>query len=83
MENRGVSFGSSDFVLKDSTGEIKVRPWLPLEVAPYHPDAVEEMQRRGDRWPPETMSAYLGAPVRIWGRIESGVLIVDHAERIK
>lgn len=82
MENRSPNyFDNSKFVLKDATGEIVVQPWLALEVAPPHPDALEEMQRRGDRWPPETMAAYLGVPLRLWGRIENKILIVDHAER--
>lgn len=84
LENRSSSyFANPKFVLKDASGEVEVQPWLPLEVAPYHPDVMEEMQKRGDRWPPETMAAYLGVPIRIWGRVENNVLKVDHAERLK
>ncbi len=84
IENRSANyFDNPKFVLKDASGEVEVRPWLPLEVAPYHPDVVEEIQKRGDKWPPEVMSAYLGVPVKIYGRIEGNVLGVEYAEKIK
>ncbi len=91
VENRsGNYFSNPQFFLKDASGEVAVRPWLALEVAPYHPDAVDEIRRQGGTWPPETMASYMGVPVRIYGRIEGGglgggtpILIVDHAERQK
>ena len=84
LQNRSANyFSTSKFVLKDASGEIEVRPWLPLEVAPYHPDAAEELQRRGEKWPPETMASYLDVPVILWGRIEEKVLVVEHAEHAK
>lgn len=89
LENRSDNyFANSVFVLKDASGEVEVKAWLPLEVAPYHPDVYEEMQKRGERWPPETMANYLGVKVRLIGRIdprESGqpIMTVEYAVRLK
>lgn len=83
IENRSDNyFNNPRFYLKDATAEVAVRPWLPLEVAPYHPAVLEKMKKEGKR-PSETMAAYLGVPVRIDGRLEGNVLVVEHAERIK
>lgn len=91
IENRSANyFSNARFFLKDASGEVEILSWLPLEVAPYHPAAVEEIRRRGGAWPPETMASYLNVPVRIQGRMEerdSGhgekVLVVEYAERRK
>ena len=89
MQNRSENyFGNPRFVLKDESAEVDVQSWLPMEIAPYHPDAAEEIQRRGEKWPPETMANYLNVPLRIIGRIETRsvggpILVVEHAERRK
>jgi len=84
LENRGPGyFNNPKFVLKDASGEVEVKPWLPLEVAPYHPDVYEEMQKRGDKWPPETMAEWLNAPIRLYGRIDGSTLFVEHAEKVR
>ena len=89
LDNRSDNyFSNPKFMVKDASGEVEVRAWLPLEVAPYHPDVVEEIQRRGGKWPPETMAAYLGGTVRMTGHMEDRkdappILVVEQAEKVK
>ena len=89
LRNRSENyFSNAKFVLKDESGEVQVKAWLPLEVAPYHPDVVEDIQRRGGRWPPETMASYLGGTVRLTGHMEDRkdappILVVEQAEKLK